>query len=82
MAFERACALDEVPADQALAIPLGRDDRALARRRAALVGGRVDEDELRLLAGEANLDVAGGQLRRELHRDLREEVEQLQPQAR
>src|SRR5581483_11720454 len=37
---------------------------------------------LGLLAGEAHLDVAGGQLGRELHGRLREEVEQLEPEAR
>jgi 3-phenylpropionate/trans-cinnamate dioxygenase ferredoxin subunit len=31
MGFERACALDEVPTDQALAITLGRYDLAIAR---------------------------------------------------
>ena len=31
MAFERACSLDEVPADQALAVTLGRFDIAVAR---------------------------------------------------
>ncbi len=31
MSFERACALDEVPADQALAVTLGRYDVAVAR---------------------------------------------------
>ncbi|PKH41894.1 3-phenylpropionate/trans-cinnamate dioxygenase ferredoxin subunit [Nocardioides alpinus] len=31
MAFERVCALDEVPSDQALAITLGRYDLAIAR---------------------------------------------------
>ena len=31
MAFERACALDEVPTDEALAVTLGRYDVAVAR---------------------------------------------------
>ena len=31
MAFERACALDEVPGDQALAVTLGRYEIAIAR---------------------------------------------------
>lgn len=31
MAFERACALDEVPTDRALAVTLGRYDVAVAR---------------------------------------------------
>ena len=31
MAFERACSLDEVPTDQALAVTLGRYDVAVAR---------------------------------------------------
>lgn len=31
MTFERACALDEVPADRALAVTLGRYDLAIAR---------------------------------------------------
>jgi 3-phenylpropionate/trans-cinnamate dioxygenase ferredoxin subunit len=36
MAFERACALDEVPTDEALAVTLGRYEVAIAR----------DEDEV------------------------------------
>ena len=43
--------------------------------------GVVDEDELRLLAGEANLDVAGGELGRDLERRLRQQVEDPQPEA-
>ena len=31
MTFERACALDEIPADQALAVTLGRYEVAVAR---------------------------------------------------
>ena len=31
MAFERACALDEVPTDEALAVTIGRYDVAVAR---------------------------------------------------
>ena len=31
MGFERACSLDEVPTDQALAVTLGRYDLAIAR---------------------------------------------------
>jgi len=31
MAFERACALDEVPGDRALAVTVGRFDLAIAR---------------------------------------------------
>ena len=31
MAYERVCALDEVAADQALAVTLGRDELAVAR---------------------------------------------------
>src|SRR4029077_19546548 len=54
----------------------------LAGCRAGRVARRVDEHELGLLAGEANLDVAGGQLGGELHGGLREQIEQLQPQIR
>ena len=56
--------------------------RVLLTGDAGSFAGGVDEDELGLLAGEAHLDVAGGQFRGELHRDLREQVEQLQPQVR
>ena len=55
--------------------------RELFAGHARGLAGDVDEHELGLLAGEANLDVAGGQLRGQLHRRLREQVEQLQPQA-
>src|SRR5205823_8632397 len=56
--------------------------RELLGRHPTGVTGGVDEDELGLLAREAHLDVAGGQLRRELDRRLRQHVEQLQPQVR
>jgi hypothetical protein len=63
---------------QAQADPRGE---LLTDRPGTLVGG-IDEDELGLLAGEANLDVAGRQLRVELERGLREQVEELQAQVR
>ena len=46
------------------------------------LAGGVDEDELRLLPGEADLDVAGRELRVELDGRLGEEVEELQPKVR
>jgi len=55
--------------------------RELLAGAGGLAPGRVDEHELGLLAGEAHLDVAGGQLRRKLQCGLRKEVEQLQPQV-
>src|SRR5205823_14036813 len=63
------------------------DAQAEARRlhhadSAGSLAGRLDEDELGPLSGEADLDVAGGQLRVELDGRLREQVEQLQPQVR
>ena len=42
----------------------------------------LDVDELGLLSCEADLDVAGGQLGGELDGRLREQVEQLEPEAR
>ena len=56
--------------------------RQLLADRAGALARRVDEDELGLLAREANLDVAGRELRVQLERGLGEEVEELQPQVR
>src|SRR6478736_9248525 len=56
--------------------------RQLLADRAGALARRVDEDELGLLAREANLDVAGRELRVQLERGLGEQVEELQPQVR
>src|SRR5215203_4212748 len=54
----------------------------LLARHPGLAAGGVDVDELRLLAREANLDVARRELRRHLDGSQRKDVEQLQPEVR
>src|SRR5690349_15745400 len=46
------------------------------------LAGRVDEDELRLLPREADLDVAERELRVQLDRGLGEKLQELQPEVR
>src|SRR5262249_11374986 len=62
--------------------PQAEAGRELLARDSGVLGGLVDEHELGLLAGQADLDVAGGELRGELERRLAEQVEQLQAQIR
>ena len=77
----RAAAFSTAPLSDSGRRRLIRADSSSPTGAGALAGG-VDEDELGLLPGEPHLDVAGGQLRVELERGLREQVEQLQPQIR
>ena len=69
MAFERACALDEIPSDQALAVTLGRYDLAIARdgEEVFAVEDTCSHAEVALSEGEVATNDGGCQIECWLH---------------
>ena len=69
MAYERACALDEIPGDQALAVTLGRYDLAIARdgEEVFAVEDTCSHAEVALSEGEVATNDGGCQIECWLH---------------